>query len=516
MPSKQQLIVALFAALISTMVVAEPAGEEDSEGWALGKDINLEVYVRDCAACHGEQFQGGALGPNLLQAPLKRGNELEDIVNSITQGFPDQGMPAWNKVHDESQIRRIAMLILEQQAGFTYTGVDPFGEPLLIPTAPISSEHYQFKLKSVAQDLQHPFSIAPLPDGRILYTEKSVGLSILSTDGSKQLVEGTPRVYDDNIFYGAQLIGTGWIQEVALHPDYQRNGWIYLSYGDRCSDCNELSKTSGQPVSMLQVVRGRIEDNRWLDEQTIWRADTAHYRTENNQGLGARMAFDHKNHLYFTVAALNGEVAQQLDNPYGKIMRLEDDGRIPKDNPYTNISGAMKSIWSRGHRNPQGLDFDERNKNLWSTEHGPRGGDELNLIEPGGNYGWPMVSYGMWYDGTPVNFAEQWNIQYDPDELIYPIRHWTPSPGISSIAFYRGKPFSDWNGNLLVMSMRKMQLRRLEIKGEEVIHEEVLLDGLGRFRDVEVGADGNLYLLIEEYHGSHIVKMSPYPGSGNH
>lgn len=513
----RELFLPLLFLLTSYLLISgsafakeNPAGKDEPRGYGL-QDINEKVYAENCAACHADNFAGGPLGVSLLQAPLKHGNELEEIIASITNGYPDKGMPAWKDTQSASQIIRLAMLILERQAGFTYDSVDPLGEPLVMPKEVQSSELHSFRLTTVAADLQHPYSIAPLPDGRILYTEKSVGLSILSANSQQKiLIKGTPRVYDTNTLRGGALIGSGWIQEVALHPKYTKNGWIYLSFGDRCSDCNEASESSGKPVSMTTLVRGRIKDDRWIDEQTIWRADTEFYQPGHNQALGARIAFDKKGHVFLSIGGLSGEKGiQNLATPVGKIHRFLYDGRIPADNPYVNKSGAIPSIWSYGHRNPQGLAFDKKSHTLWSTEHGPRGGDELNFIEAGNNYGWPLVSYGMWYDGNPINFAEQLGLEFDPKDLTYPIRQWTPSPGISSIVFYDGKQFPQWKHNLFVSTLRKQQLLRLEIENGKVVHEEVLLDKMDRFRDIEVGADGNLYLLIEQFYGSHIVKLSP-------
>lgn len=366
-------------------------------------------------------------------------------------------MPAWQESLTTSQIRRLAMLILELQAGFTYDSVDPLGQPLQLSDHIYRSEKHSFQLQFVADKLQHPFAIAALPDGRILYTEKSVGLSVLSPDASiKTLIQDTPRVYNDNTFRGSALIGSGWVQDVALHPDYAENSWIYLSYGDRCSDCNALSKTSGKPVTMTALVRGRIEGDRWLDEQLIWRADTEYYLTGHNQALGARITFDHSGHVYLSVGGISQEAGiQDLNKPYGKIHRVFDNGRIPPDNPFVNMPGALASTWSLGHRNPQGLFFDDASGILWESEHGPRGGDELNRIEPGKNYGWPMVSYGMWYDGNSINFAEKLGLEYDPDKLTYPVHQWTPSPGISNLMIYRGDQFPRWNNSLFVATLRQ-------------------------------------------------------------
>ncbi len=504
----------LLALALTTACPAGWALEADGTGWGL-QDANEKLYIEQCANCHGDRLEGAALGSTLISPPLQHGNTLEDIVTSISEGFPEQGMPAWKDALSASQIRRLAMLILELQAGFTYDSVDPLGVPLVIPDAPFESDHYHFKLESIAQDLQHPFSIAPLPDGRMLYTEKSVGLSMLSRDRkTTTLIKGTPRVYDDNSFRGAALIGSGWIQEVALHPGYANNGWVYLSFGDRCSDCNALSRAKDKPVTMTQLVRGRIEGDRWVDQQLIWRADRDHYLTGHNQAIGARIAFDNAGHVFLSVGGLSQETGiQDLDRPYGKIHRIRDDGKRPSDNPFVTTKGAITSTYSYGHRNPQGLAFDSRTGQLWATEHGPRGGDELNLIEAGANYGWPMVSYGMWYDGNPIRFAEELGIDYDPQALTDPVRQWTPSPGVSSIVFYEGEPFAQWSGSLLVATMRKERLLRLTIEGDTVTREDIIIDKLGRFRDIEVGADGNIYLLIEQYHGSHIVKMTPFEPS---
>ncbi len=500
-------LIPLLCLLAPTVVLAA----EEGGAWGYQQDAIEKLYMQECAACHGDKLEGGALGSTLIRPELKHGNRLEELIESIAEGFPDQGMPGWRRTLDDSQIQRLAMLILELQAGFTYDGVDPLGVPLEVPIAVQSSEHHRFRLKSVAEGLRHPFSIAALPDGRILYTEKSVGLSILSADGrEKTLIKGTPRAYDDNTFRGAALIGSGWLLEVALHPDYEKNGWIYLSYGDRCSDCNVMSKSTGKPVTMTTLVRGRIEGGRWLDEQLIWRADTDHYLTGHNQALGARVAFDDKGHVFFSVGGISQEKGiQDLDRPYGKIHRVFDNGRIPPDNPFVGVPGSIRSVWSLGHRNPQGLAFDKETGTLWETEHGPRGGDELNQILPGHNYGWPMVSFGMWYDGKPINFAEQLGLEYDPKDLTYPVEHWTPSPGISSAVFYDADQFPMWTGNLFVSTLRKKRLLRLEIENGKVIHEEVLLDDVGRLRDIEVGPDGDLILLIEQFHGSHIVRLSP-------
>jgi aldose sugar dehydrogenase len=374
-------------------------------------------------------------------------------------------------------------------AGFTWNGWQASAV-----YAVYESEQHSYTLQSIVGDLYFPFSIAPLPNGDILYTEKTIGLTLLSADGKeKNLIKGTPKIFKEATPMGVGLVGSGWINEVAIHPDYNKNGWIYLSYGDRCSDCNQASRNSGKPVSMLLVVRGRVENGRWVDEQTIWRTDIEHYVVMQNQMLGARLTFDESGHLYFTIGSSRQErISQNLDNPFGKVHRVRDNGRIPPDNPFLDNPQALPSIWSTGHRNSQGLEFNIRSGELWQTEHGPRGGDELNLIRPALNYGWPMVSFGMNYDGTPMNYVEEFNISYDPKALTYPVKHWTPSPALSSLVFYHGKTFPKWQDKLFVATLRKRELMLLTLEGQKVVKEEKLLTGLGRFRDIEVGADGTV------------------------
>lgn len=503
------IVIALIAIAVACATEPTP-NQATSAAWG-NSDAMAALYKSECAACHGNRLEGGALGPSLIKPPLVHGTSLEEIQRSITTGFPEKKMPAWKDVLSPSQIERLAMLILELQAGFTYDGVDPLGVPLQVPAEAIPNELYSLKLESLAGDLHFPFSIAPLPDGRVLVTEKSRGLTIVAPDGSRSgPILDTPPVYDENTYRGAALIGSGWMLEVALHPRYAEEGWVYLSYGDRCSDCNELSRSTGEPVTMLKIVRGRIRDGRWTDQEEIWHANVGTYLTGHNQAAGGRLTFDREGYLYFSVGGLSQESGiQDLDKPYGKIYRLHDDGRIPTDNPFVDVPGALPAIWSFGHRNPQGLDFDQATGLLWETEHGPRGGDELNLIASGKNYGWPMVSFGMWYDGQPIRFAEELKLEYDPAELTVPVTHWTPSPGISSLTSYRGKLFPEWTGNLLVSSLRKMNVVRLEMDGSEIVSSETLLEGLGRMRDIEVGPGGEIFLLVEQFHGSHLLKLTP-------
>jgi glucose/arabinose dehydrogenase len=200
---------------------------------------------------------------------------------------------------------------------------------------------------------------------------------------------------------------------------------------------------------------------------------------------------------------------QDLGLPYGKIHRVNDDGSIPPDNPFVGVPGALSSIWTYGHRSPQGLEFDSRTRRLWGTEMGQRGGDEVNLLSRGKNYGWPLTSKGLKYDGTPVDYGKELGIEFDLGDIEQPIVDLTPSPAVSSFAFYDGRAFRSWRGNMLVGTLKATELYRMVRENDRVVHVETLLRGFGRIRDVEVGRDGAVYLLLEHHAGGRILRLVP-------
>jgi glucose/arabinose dehydrogenase len=190
-------------------------------------------------------------------------------------------------------------------------------------------------------------------------------------------------------------------------------------------------------------------------------------------------------------------------------MRLHDDGRVPADNPFLNDATAVPAMWSYGHRNPQGLEFNVDRGELWSSEMGPRGGDEINLIKPGLNYGWPLISAGVNYDGTPINFGEILGIEFDPADMVQPVIDLTPAPAVSSFVFYNGEQFPKWQDNIIVGTLRATDLFRYVLDGTKVVHKEILLEDVARFRDIEIGYDGTLYVLLEHDPGGQIIRFVP-------
>jgi glucose/arabinose dehydrogenase len=477
------------------------------------QDLFIRQFNENCGSCHGDDLRGTSLGVPLVGVALRNGETVRDIAASIARGAADKGMPAWSETMNETQIWNLALYVAEQRQGTTI--LDKRADMALnIPAAAIPSERHAFRIETVATGLDPmPFSIAPLPDGRILLSERMRGLSIIGGDGSKSApITGTPPVYDDSGVFLGQVVGFGWMLDVALHPRYKKNGWIYIHHTDRCSDCNDLSRRSKRPVSMNRVIRGRIRGDRWVDEEVLWKADLATYSNTSDLAAGGRLAFDDKGYLYFSVGIkdlLDIMGVQDLKLPYGKVHRIQDDGRIPADNPFVDVPGAVKSTWTFGHRSVQGLEFDAATRQLWSTEMGPRGGDELNRLVRGGNYGWPVFTSGINYDGRPVDGAKKLGIQLDAQDAIFPVLDVTPAQALSSFIFYRGKEFPQWHGNILLGTLRATDLLRLELQGDKVVHTEVLLKDLARFRDIALGPKGELYVLLENAAGSQIVRLRP-------
>ena len=281
--------------------------------------------------------------------------------------------------------------------------------------------------------------------------------------------------------------------DVEIHPNFEDNNLLYLSFSDFLPHEKNKSFTS--------IIRAELRKNKLVNHKTIYRAPDKFY-TKSNIHYGSRLVFDAKGYLYFSIGDRgNRNQAQLLTTPNGKIHRLYDDGLIPKDNPFYNNSSAQKSIWTFGNRNPQGLAIDPRSFNIFEAEHGPRGGDELNILNKGNNYGWPEITYGKNYSGTRIT-------KYTHKEgMEQPITHWTPSIAVCGIDFYDNNKFRNWQNNLLVTSLKFENLYRLEIKGDKIIDQELIYSAGSRVRDVETGPDGFIYIALED--PGRIVRLKP-------
>ncbi len=422
---------------------------------------NFKTY---CSGCHGEQMQA------FVDRQWKHGNEKADIIKSITNGYPEQGMPTFGKVFKEEEIENLATYIL---TGIENVDLYAFQEETL-KSDTFLTESLDFNLDTIASNLGSPWGMAFLPDGDMLITEKAGTLHRLTADRELQTIAGTPEVL---------YMGQGGLLDVALHPDFENNGWVYLSYS--------IFKVEGQDtLSTTAITRAKLEGNQLTQSEKIFEA-LPYSKTRHH--YGSRLQFDNDGYLFFSVGDRGNrdENPQSLDNHCGKIHRIKDDGGIPEDNPFVNQPDAMATIYSYGHRNPQGVALNPSTGVIWAHEHGPRGGDEVNIIQKAKNYGWPVISYGINYDGT--TFTQQ----TEKEGMEQPILYWVPSIAPSGMAFVQGDRYKSWEGNLLVGSLRFKYLNRCKVEGNKIVREEILMKNIGRVRNVKMGPDGYIYVAVE-------------------
>lgn len=354
------------------------------------------------------------------------------------------------------------------------------------------SAYHDYRIVTVADGLVNPWSMAFLPNGDILVTERPGRLRIIR-DGELLAtpVPGVPEVY---------AMGQGGLLDVVLHPDFGTNKLIYMSYSKPYAD---------EDGATTAIMRARFENDELHDVEELFVANSrgrGHY--------GSRIAFDREGFLFFSVGErqvpsrgdLEAHPAQDPTNHHGTINRLNDDGSIPEDNPFIGEDGIEPSIYSYGHRNPQGLAIHPQTGDIWSTEHGPQGGDELNRILPGLNYGWPVVGYGVNY-GTGTTIHEGTT----REEMESPTHFWIPSIATSGLMIYAGDRFPAWKGNIFAGGLAGERLVRLTMDGRVVTNEETLLQGIGRIRDVREGPDGFIYVAIDGRGGdpTSIVRLEP-------
>jgi glucose/arabinose dehydrogenase len=472
--------VAASAILASASLVVAPRLSAQSP--AKGRDV-VKIYAETCANCHGPALQGAQFS-SLIDAEWKFGSDDASVTKSIREGHPEQGMPPMGGATlNEQEVRGLVIFIRETAAKAARekaTIAKPSADTV------VTSEVHSFKLETVVEGVTAPWGIAFLPDGRLLVTEKAGALRIVEKGKLlPQPVTGIPEVWST---------GQGGLLDVGVHPDYAKNGWIYLSYSD------PLDKTT----AMTAVVRGKLRDGAFVEQQTLFKAPPELYIKDSNVHFGTRFVFDGRGHVFFSIGERGkGVMAQDLSRPNGKIHRINDDGSVPKDNPFVNRKDALPTIWTYGNRNPQGLTMRPGTNDLWELEHGPRGGDELNLLTAGKNYGWPVITYGMNYDGSPMAEATA------KPGMEQPVTYWVPSIAVASLAFYDGTSFPKWKGDLLVSSLAQQELRRLVLKGNTVTKQEVLFSGVGRLRDLVVGPDGYIYVAFNQ--PDRIARLVPAP-----
>lgn len=351
--------------------------------------------------------------------------------------------------------------------------------------------HHDYQVVTVVDGLVTPWAMAFLPGGDMLVTERPGRLRIVRNGRLlPDPVPGVPEVF---------ARGQGGLLDVVPHPDFASNRLVYLTY----------SKPQGETASATALIRGRFENDRLADVEELWVA-----QSEGRGHYGSRIVFDGQGHVFVTAGDrqvppsgdLEAHPAQDPSNHHGVVVRLNDDGSVPSDNPFVGQAGILPDVWSFGHRNPQGLAMDPATGDLWETEHGPQGGDELNLIRPGVNYGWPVVGYGVNY-GAGNRIHESTT----REGMENPVHFWVPSIATSGLMFYTGDRFPEWRGDIFSGGLAGERIDRLEMNGHEVVMRETILHGMGRIRDVRQGPDGFIYVAIEHRAGNPtpIVRLEP-------
>ncbi|HSF54126.1 MAG TPA: PQQ-dependent sugar dehydrogenase [Algoriphagus sp.] len=345
--------------------------------------------------------------------------------------------------------------------------VEPMGDAFTIQT-----EKLLIKVDTLHSGFENPWGMTWLPDGRMLVTERKGEILIFKDDKfTGEKIQGLPAVHEVN---------QAGLLDITVHPKYSENGWIYIAYAKNFEDS----------TGATTIMRFKLEGNTAVQQEDLI---TAGPPWKGGRHFGSRIVFDNEGFMYFS----NGDKgnipmnAQDLTNAHGKVHRVNDDGTIPSDNPFVDSTGAVASIWSYGNRNPQGLYFDKANNILWETEHGPKGGDELNIIEKGKNYGWPVITYGINYNGTILAETSE------KPGMEQPIHYWVPSIATSGLTVVTSDKYPGWKGNILVGALAKQHIARVVLKDNKLVAEEKLLPGIGRVRQVAESPDGYIYAITE-------------------
>ncbi|WP_340112203.1 PQQ-dependent sugar dehydrogenase [Maribellus mangrovi] len=426
------------------------------------------LYQQNCASCHGADLNGGNAA-SLIDGVWQFGAENSYIYRNIKFGIPHLGMPSYEATLSDAEIGSILDYIRNSEKN---VGAE---KPALVNE--YETMDYDLDVEVFAEGLEIPWAIDFLDKNTALITERPGRLRVVKNGKLlPEAVKNTPEVLHR---------GQGGLLDVAVDPNYDKNGWVYLAFSHVLRDDG-----AGRPGAMTKLVRGKINNNTWTDEQVIYEAPHETYRTTRHH-YGCRIVFDPDGYLYFAIGERGyQDMAQDFTLPNGKVHRIYPDGKVPTDNPWYNEQGAIKTLYSLGNRNIQGMAVHPVTGEVWATEHGPMGGDELNLIEAGKNYGWPVITYGRNYNGTIITE------QTHKEGMEQPIYYWKPSTAVCGLDFYRGDLFPKWKNKLMVGALKYEQVSLLDIEKDRVMHEEVIFKNQGRVRDVSTGPDGAIYIVL--------------------
>ncbi len=506
----KRIWLAAAALILSGAALAQPGGGADQASTdiqipprklaapvpALLQTRAHEIFTTTCAGCHGMSASAGAKGPSLFASDFLAARNDAQIVQAITEGVPGTAMPAFKTLFFADEIAQLPAY-LRIRGGIVNRHVGPVPD---INGKVFNSQKASFRAETLVKGLDQPWGMAFLPDGRLIFTERPGRLRFLDKNGKiSEPVKGTPGVFERQ---------DGGMLDVALPPDFASTGWIYLSYSSvppgYTPEPGSERAPNLAPPTMTYIVRGKVNArNEWVDQQMLFSPPADSYRNSADH-YGSRFLFDGKGHFFWSMGERHDmQMSQNLASPLGKIHRLNEDGTIPADNPFVHTPGALASIWTYGHRNPEGLSFDPATGIFWETEHGPTGGDEVNIIEPGKNYGWGVATMGL---EPGVNHLHATG-------MTDPITFFNPSIGPSGIAFYTGNKFPGWKGALFITGMVGQKLIRMEIKDRQIVGQETVIQDHGRVRDVKTGPDGFLYVLLQNMNGDpkggSIIRLVP-------
>lgn len=436
------------------------------------------MYAEDCSSCHGESVE------EFVSRDWVCDYSYAGIFQSISNGCNDAKNHDYDKQLSLEEIHGLTALISDLHEG--QVGLE-IAEGRKDWSGIIHSEDLTFQLDTVmlesridsAFKFEVPWGMEFLPSGDLLVTERSGLLYKIGLDSSVSLVKGVPDVVENEIH--------GGLLDIAVHPDFSENNFVFLSLAKRGEDGNTVA-----------VVRAKLIENELVEAVEIFEA-LPYINTDKE--YGSRLKFDGAGALLVTIGNRNAQhffpwkgvkAPQHLENDIGKIHRINIEGKALADNPLSNNDGLRSTVFSYGHRNPQGLTINPSTGSIWSSEHGPRGGDEVNFVKPGLNYGWPIVSHGLWYDGTRVSDLTE------KEGMESPKHYWFPSIAPCGMDFVSGENYPKWKGDLLVSSLRYQHISRLKMDGDKIIGEERILNMIGRIRDVQMGSDGYIYIAVEK------------------
>lgn len=447
-----------------------------------GKVDAAHLYQTHCTNCHGRNMEGALASP-LIKDQWLNGREPRFMLHTVMHGIPGTAMIAWSKILSAEDCKALVDYIIASQD-------KPLAAPRPFPQF-IETADYKVRVEPLITEgfASDPWAIEFVDSRRALITERRQGLRWM-VDGKldPQRIEGLPV---------AAHSGVAGMLDLALHPNYKENGWVYIAYVHPLGD-PDSSKTR----SLTRLIRGRVEGHRWVDQEDVFRApDELHFASTG--GGGSRILFHSDGFLYFSIGdTQEPHRAQDSHSPLGKTFRLLPDGSIPPDGPYVGQPGAFEGIFTTGHRNVQGLGEHPVTGAIWATEHGPLGGDELNVLKQGHNYGWPVITYGKKYNGEPVSLITH------KEGMEQPVKYWTPSPALCPLEFYTGNLFPKWKNDLFIGALSHEEIKHLKLDQETVISEEKFFKTLGRVRDIKTGPEGAIYLVLNNPHA--VVRLVPW------